>query len=709
MFQEPIFVDGFAGGGGASTGIAWALGREVDIALNHDPVAIAVHAANHPGTEHICQDIKAVWPLAATRMRPVAGAWFSPDCKEHSKAKGGPVKDRNIRQLPMEIIPWLEQTQPVVAYVENVEEMQWWGPLDERGHIIKERRGEEFRRWIRAIQRCGYRVKYWELRACDYGAPTSRKRLYIVMRRDGLPIVKPKPTHGKPGSAGVRRGRLLPYRTAAECIDWTLPCPSIFLSRAEARQWGVKRPLEENTLRRIAHGVMRYVVNAAQPFIVPITHTGSPTRVHDIAESPLRTITTANGGELAVVDAQLAAHVTKFHGTGVGSAMDSEMPTVTANGEPARPAGATPLGMVGATMVHIGNGEREGQDPRALDIGKPMGTAMAEGVKQYPVAATLIQTNHSYADKKGPRPHRGTLDIQGQAPAQTTSGGTAVIAAHLEKFNDDSRPKSASDPLDAVLAGSARHAVIETEIVPAGIVGVGGRRGQSAPIGPKATMPTTTTKGDAAAVTAFVSTFYSHGGTHSAENPLPTAMAASGKHAIVAAHVEQANTGMVGRSPRQPVSTIVGKGCTQRIVETTLLEEGSLPPEMMAKAEIVAAFLVKYFGTAKGQPVDEPFATVTTLPRYAVVTVTIDAVTYVLVDIGLRMLTPRELARAQGFPDDYVLDPVIPKLKRGKLVHEPLTKAQQIRMIGNSVCPHVARALVCANQPGLPEQVRAAA
>lgn len=634
MFQG-LFVDGFAGGGGASTGIARAIGRDPDIAINHDPMAIAVHKANHPGTEHHCQDIRIVWPRKATRNQPVAGAWFSPDCKEHSKAKGGPVKDRNIRQLPWEILPWLKDTRPLVGFVENVEEMQMWGPLDEHGHVIKELRGKEFQKWIRSIRALGYRVQYRELRACDYGAPTSRKRLYIIMRCDGGKIVWPKPTHAPANDNRVLSGKLLPYRTAADCIDWSIPCPSIF---------DRDRELVENTQRRVAHGVMRYVVNAARPFLIPVTHQGD-VRAYDAAE-PLRTITTANGGEFAAVDVALAPHVTKFHTGSVGSAADAPMPTVTSNGEAARPAGATPLGIAAASMVQIGYGERKGwsggkgQAPRSLDIQKPNGTAVAGGNK---------------------------------------------------------------------------FALVETQMAPL-TIGVGGRRSQSPPISVEKPHPTTTSKGDAALVSAFLSRFHksnTNGGKGDAHAPLGTVTAGGQHHAVVAAHLEQANGGphnknSAGRDARRPLSTATTAGSQQRIVQTTLVEQDALPPAMMDKAVKVAAFLVKYYGSAVGQEIDKPFDTVTTLPRFAVVTVTIDAVTYVIVDIGLRMLTPRELARAQGFPEDYILDPVVPQLIRGKWVNKPLTKAAQIRMIGNSVCPDVAAALVAANPP-MYEQLREAA
>lgn len=624
MFNEGLFIDGFAGGGGASTGIAQAIGREVDIAVNHNPFAIAIHKANHPATEHFCEDIRMpMLPKMAVGHRRVAGAWFSPDCKEFSKAKGGPVKNRSIRSLAWEVVHWIKETRPTVAYLENVEEFAYAAPLDEDGIPIVHLKGKMFRQFCRAVRALGYRVKHKLLRACDFGAPTSRNRLYMVMRCDGMPIVWPKPTHGKPGSPGVRSGRLKPYRTAAECIDWTIRCPSIF---------GRKKELAEATKHRIAAGVMRYVVNCATPFIVPVTHSKGLGRVHDVLD-PLRTVTTANGGELAAVDATLAPHITKFHGTGVGADMGIPMPTVTANGNPARPAGATPLGLVGAT---------------------------------------LVETAHGAIDKSGKRRGRGDRDAGAPLGVVATSGNHAAVTAELA-FLDRQHGKSRGVAVDE----------------PA---------------------PTAETINKTAQVSAFLSTFNGsdkQNGGGEVVVPLKTARAGGTHHAVVAAHIEQANTGMVGNTPRKPLSTIVGKGCTQRIVETTLIEEWSLPPEMMEKAVLAAAFLVKYYGTggdnsaSQIQAADRPMDVVTTRARYAVVTVTIDAVTYVIVDIGLRMLKPRELANAQGFPADYVLDPIVQKVKRGKLVWEPLTIAEQISSIGNSVCPPVARALVAANQPGI--------
>jgi len=274
--MRPLIIDNFAGGGGASTGIERAIGRPIDVAINHDPEAVAMHLANHPGTKHYCQSILAVDPLDATGGAPVALVWFSPDCKHHSKAKGGKPREKNIRDLAWVVVHWAERPlkatpdgsgAPQVIMLENVEEFRQWGPLDEDGRPIKERQGEEFDLWCRRLKRLGHKLQYRELRACDYGAPTSRKRLYLIARRDGQPIVWPEPTHGKPGSPEVLAGKRLPWRTAAECIEWSIPCPSIF-SR--------KRPLKDATLRRIAHGTMRYVVNASKPFIVRAAHGDEP-------------------------------------------------------------------------------------------------------------------------------------------------------------------------------------------------------------------------------------------------------------------------------------------------------------------------------------------------------------------------------------------------------------------------------------------------
>ena len=656
MKLPPLFIDGFAGGGGASTGIGQALGRDVDIAINHSPTAIAIHKANHPDTEHHCTDIRAPFlPRTATRGRRVGGAWFSPDCKEYSKAKGGPVKDRSIRALCWEVIHWLEETLPDVGYLENVEEFEYAAPLDSNGVPLPDHKGREFKKFKRSIRRLGYRVQHRLLIACNYGAPTSRKRLYMIFRRDGKPIVWPKPTHAPANDPRVLAGKLLPYRTAAECIDWSIPCPSIFER---------DRELAEATKRRIAHGVMRYVVNAAQPFIVSVAHGYSGGRREYPSSDPLGTVS-AGGNAHAAVDCEIAPHITKFRGGEIGADIANPMPTVTANGVPARRAGATPLGMVDAKLAPIiSHGQHGGRNHRA---DQPHHTiAVSKKDTNQVIGATLVGVG-------GRRAQSPPMPVDSTYPTTTVKADGAIAAATMVKMGNGEREGQDPRALDI-----------------------------GKPYG------TVTAKGSqAAAVTAFLSSFYGGDRARSVAEPAPTATADGAKHGLVAAHIEQANTGSVGHTPRKPLSTIVGKGCTQRIVETTMIEEGALPPDMMQRAVRTAAFLVKYYGTdgenetAQIQPVDRPLDVVTVKARFAVVTVTIDAVTYVIVDIGLRMLKPRELARAQGFPDDYVLNPVVRKFLRGKWVERPLTIAEQISAIGNSVCPPVARALVAANQPDL--------
>jgi DNA (cytosine-5)-methyltransferase 1 len=247
-----LIVDSFAGGGGASFGIEQALGRSPDIAINHDAEAIAMHAANHPSTRHYCGDVWEVDPIEACGGRPVDLAWFSPDCKHFSKAKGGKPVDKKIRGLAWRVIDWARDVRPAVIFLENVEEFQTWGPLTEEGKPDPSQKGETYREWLRALESLGYAYDTRPLRACDYGAPTTRKRFFLIARCDGKPIVWPTPTHGP--------GRKLAHRVAAECMDWALPCPSIF-DRV--------KPLAEKTQARIARGVHRYVINANDPFIVP--------------------------------------------------------------------------------------------------------------------------------------------------------------------------------------------------------------------------------------------------------------------------------------------------------------------------------------------------------------------------------------------------------------------------------------------------------
>ena len=274
-----IIVDNFAGGGGASTGIEIAIGRSVDIAINHDPQAIAMHRANHPATEHYTEDVWKVDPVEACAGRPVALAWFSPDCKHHSKAKGGKPVDKHIRGLAWVAVKWAKAVHPRVIMLENVEEFMDWGRLDANNRPDPRYKGETFRRFVRQLEKQGYEVQYKLLRASDYGAPTIRRRFFLIARCDGRPIHWPEPTHADPDGLEVQAGLKKPWVPVADVLDFSLPCPSIFATSEEIwREYGIRavRPLSEKTLRRIAHGIMKFVVNNPRPFIVRYQYDNEP-------------------------------------------------------------------------------------------------------------------------------------------------------------------------------------------------------------------------------------------------------------------------------------------------------------------------------------------------------------------------------------------------------------------------------------------------
>ena len=294
-FLEEIIVDNFAGGGGASTGIELATGRPVTIAINHDPDAILMHKTNHPFTEHYQASVWDVDPREVSKGRPVGLAWFSPDCKHFSKAKGGKPVDKNIRGLAWIVLRWAGTVRPRVIILENVEEFQTWGPV-RKGHPVKSKAGQTFRKWLSQLEALGYAVEWRELVAADYGAPTTRKRFFLVARCDGAPIVWPEPTHAPAGSREVLEGQKKPWRSAAEVIDWSLPCPSIFDTREAIREkYGLsaQRPLRTNTMRRVIRGVDKFAIKAPEPFLVVVNHAGD-FRGQNTAD-PLQTVTAKHG------------------------------------------------------------------------------------------------------------------------------------------------------------------------------------------------------------------------------------------------------------------------------------------------------------------------------------------------------------------------------------------------------------------------------
>jgi DNA (cytosine-5)-methyltransferase 1 len=441
-----LVVDLFAGGGGASTGIEIATGRHVDIAINHDPEAISLHEANHPQTRHFVSDVFDVDPLVVTAGQPVGMLWASPDCKHFSKAKGGKPVSKKIRSLAWVVVKWVKALQPTkchprIIYLENVEEFQTWGPLGDDNKPCARRKGQTFKRWKRTLERLGYVVEHRELRACDYGTPTIRKRLFLVARCDGQPIVWPEASHGKPGTLPVQQKKLKPWRTAAECIDWSIPAPSIFER---------KKPLADATCRRIAKGIMRYVVDAAEPFIVNTRNgerEGQQPRIRSIHE-PCWTVT-GLGSQGALVQAFLAKHYTGV----VGSDLADPMGTVTS---------VDHHSLVTANLVHMGHGEGKDGSKRfshgVRDVEDPLNTVTASGAPGALVTANMVtidnqssQSGHTAATK----PLKTTV----------TENRHAIVTSHMLKLRGDNVGSDADEPLHTISAQGTHHAEVRAFLI----------------------------------------------------------------------------------------------------------------------------------------------------------------------------------------------------------------------------------------------------
>lgn len=397
-FLEEIIVDNFAGGGGASTGIELATGRPVTIAINHDPDAILMHKTNHPFTEHYQASVWDVDPREVSKGRPVGLAWFSPDCKHFSKAKGGKPVDKNIRGLAWIVLRWAGTVRPRVIILENVEEFQTWGPV-RKGHPVKSKAGQTFRKWLSQLEALGYAVEWRELVAADYGAPTTRKRFFLVARCDGAPIVWPEPTHAPAGSREVLEGRKKPWRSAAEIIDWTLPCPSIFDTREQIREkYGLsaQRPLRPNTMRRVIRGVDKFAIKNPEPFLVVVNHAGD-FRGQDAA-APLQTVTAKHGyGVASPVMAPLTMHNNE-NATGTG--ITEPVNTITSSGAGGHQMVITPtLAAIGQT----GGGERGRKitEPTHTQVSKAEECVVAKAerdadLKHWPEIRGLLNTYCGY-------------------------------------------------------------------------------------------------------------------------------------------------------------------------------------------------------------------------------------------------------------------------------------------------------------------------
>lgn len=450
--QHEMIVDLFAGGGGASCAILQATGRHPDLAVNHDEIAIAAHTANHPTTRHEQTSIWAVEPRAACAGRPVGLLWASPDCRHFSRASGGAARWKSVRSLPGVVITWATRVRPRIIVVENVAEMQGWGPLLPNGQPCPARVGRSFKSWTGRLRGLGYRLEWKLLSAADYGAPTTRTRLFIVARCDGEAIDWPHATHARTASLLAQ-----PWRTAAECIDFSLPCPSIF-TRA--------KPLVDKTLHRIAHGIRRFVLEDGNPFIVGITHSGA-FRGRALGD-PMPTITCANRGEHALISPTLVV----LRNNATAQAIDDPVRTICAAGEH--------HALMAPTLVQLGHGEREGQAPRVSGLGKPLGAVTATGGNHGLVAAFLAQHNGGNTGRRLGQPLSTVTTTGSQqqvvtaelSPAQAE--GAERVAAFLVRFNGTGLSHSLNETLGTVTT-KERFALVMVRGVPHVITDIGMR------------------------------------------------------------------------------------------------------------------------------------------------------------------------------------------------------------------------------------------
>ena len=614
-FLDEIIVDNFAGGGGASTGIELATGRVVDIAINHDPDAILMHRTNHPHTMHYRASVWDVDPVEVCRGRPVGLAWFSPDCKHFSKAKGGKPVDKNIRGLAWIVLRWAGLVRPRVIILENVEEFQTWGPV-RRGRPVKSKTGQTFRQWLGQLEALGYTVEWRELVAADYGAPTTRKRFFLIARSDGRPIVWPEPTHASADSPEAREGTKKPWRSAAEIIDWNLPTPSIFATKEEIRErYGVAavRPLARNTMRRVARGVDKFVIRSASPFLVIVNHAGE-FRGQGLAE-PLQTITAKHGyGVASPVMAPLTMHNNQ---NAVGTSITDPVNTITGTG-----AGGHQM-LITPTLAAIG---QTGGGDRCRSMEEPTHTQVSKA-EECVVCPAMIQYHTEQTER-----------VRGQGvtdPIMTidASNRYGLAAATLTKYYNGDHNQDAAAPLHTI-----------------------------------------TTRDREGVTVANLSKFYGGVVGAAASDPLPTVTAVD-HNALQTAHMVKMKGTNLGGQAQDPLQTITAGGGHHGVVATRIVK--AEPGADLQNWPKIRAALNEFCDYH--------------LEDTEVILFSIGGAWYFMADIGLRMLTPRELYRANGFPDDYKIDRDYTGKEYGK--------TKQVARCGNAVPPPFATALVRANLP----------
>jgi len=446
MINGELIVDNFAGGGGASTGIELATGYSVDIAINHDPEAIKMHKANHPNTKHYCENVWAVDPVKACNWHPVGLAWFSPDCKHFSKAKGGKPKDKNIRGLAWVALRWAGLVRPRVIMLENVEEFKTWGPLNRRHHPIKSKQGRTFEKFVQQLTDLGYEVQFKELVAADYGAPTMRKRFFMIARCDGKPIVWPEPTHGPADSEAVKAGLLKPYVGAYTQIDFSRPCPSIFDTSEEIKEkYGIRavRPLAQKTMDRIARGLKKFVLDNPEPFIIQCNH-GGERRPNDIRE-PMPTITGKHG--YGIVE----PYMVQIGQTGFTKDRSKDvrepLTTIVSKNEHC---------LISPTLIQY-HSETSKDGVRGQTIEDPIMTV--DSSNRYGLVTSFL---HKYYDGG----YKGAGEtVENPLPTVTAWDHNSVVTANLIQMNNHCDGKDIRQPLPTITAGDGHFGEVRAFLI----------------------------------------------------------------------------------------------------------------------------------------------------------------------------------------------------------------------------------------------------
>ena len=450
MINGELIVDNFAGGGGASTGIELATGYSVDIAINHDPEAIKMHKANHPNTKHYCENVWAVDPVRACNGHPVGLAWFSPDCKHFSKAKGGKPKDKNIRGLAWVACRWAGLVRPRVIILENVEEFKTWGPLNRGHHPIKSKQGKTFAKFVQQLTDLGYDVQFRELVAADYGTPTMRKRFFMIARCDGKPIVWAAPTHAPADSEEVKAGLLKPYVGAYTQLDFSLPCPSIFDTAEEIKEkYGIRavRPLAPKTLERIARGLKKFVIENPEPFIIPIGYgerKGQAPRIHDI-EKPLPTI--VGSGKHYLCESKLTPYIMCNNENNVGANVESPLPTITTGNRNF---------VVAPTLIQYHSETAQGET-RGQTIEDPIMTV--DGSNRYALVTSFL---HKYYDGG----YKGAGEsVEKPLPTVTAWDHNSVVTTTLIQMNNHCDGRDVKDPIPTITAGDGHFGEVRAFLI----------------------------------------------------------------------------------------------------------------------------------------------------------------------------------------------------------------------------------------------------